>query len=72
LPRIWQGVIILYMNKENLEKIRATAERTLLILRLIEGGATLPEVINLSGAKRQLCEYYYKKLINPALPEERI
>lgn len=50
------------MNRENLKKIRETAERTLLILKLIEGGTAIKDVIRISGATRQLCEYYFKQL----------
>jgi hypothetical protein len=57
------------MNKQEIERIRTAANRTLLIVQLIEQGNSLPEVITYSKAKRQLCEYYFKK-INPRPGEE--
>ena len=65
LPRFWQSGNIPSMNEERIKAIRATAQRTLLIVELIEKDFSLSEVITYSKAKRQLCQYYYKQ-INPS------
>ena len=57
------------MNKLEIERIRAGAERTLFIVKLIEQGYSLPEVIAISKAKRQLCEYYFKNITKPSRAE---
>jgi hypothetical protein len=47
------------MNKQT-EKIRQISKRTLKILDLIEAGQTAQEIVSVTGANRQLVDYYLK------------
>lgn len=51
-----------YMNTEKAEHYRKIAKRTLKIISLIEKGFTSQEVVELTGANRQLVDYYFKQL----------
>lgn len=46
------------MNKEKLEQIKKTAKRTLKIIELIEQGLEPGEIVQKTGANRQLVDYY--------------
>lgn len=48
------------MNTEKIQQLKKVAKRTLKILTLIEKGYTSNEVVEYSGANRQLVDYYFK------------
>lgn len=48
------------MNNKQIERIRITAKRTLKILDLIEQGLSVREIVEKTGADRQLVDYYIK------------
>lgn len=48
------------MNKQ-IEKSRQVAKRTLKILDLIEEGITATEIVQKTGANRQLVDYYLNR-----------
>jgi len=50
------------MNEEVYNKIVKTAKRALKIVKLLADGKTEQEVVEATGANRQLVHYYYLQL----------
>ena len=50
------------MDTKKAKKLKETAERTIKIIDLLEHGYTINKIIELTGASRQLVEYYEKVL----------
>lgn len=55
------------MNKQRLNRMRLVAKRTLKILDCIEDGLSAGEIVQKTGANRQLVDYY----INALTKEEK-
>lgn len=53
------------MNKETITKLRETSKRTLKILDLLEQDATDRQIMDATGAERQLVAYYRKAIEKP-------
>jgi len=50
------------MNEDNYNRIIKTAQRAIRINRLLKDGNSAQEVVEKTGANRQLVDYYIKQL----------